>query len=143
MMLAMDWFDERFAKFQKAISERDTVCMEAEEVYSEVWKSVLDVVKKAKANNVPISVNGSHLHYKVILYSSAVEVRLRADKCAIEASFRDDPIITFALRVCEDGTVCIRYGGKRITQSEVARVIMERLVFDDPSSPYAFLFPDA
>jgi hypothetical protein len=142
MMLAMDWFDERFAKFQRAVSERDTVSMEAEEVYSEVWKSVLEVVKKAKANNIPISVNGSHLHYKVILHSSVVEVRLRADRCAIEASFRDNPIITLALRVCEDGTVCIRYGGKCITQSEAARVIMERLVFDDPSSPYAFLFPD-
>ena len=142
-MLAMDWFDERFAKFQKAVSERDTVCMEAEEVYNEVWKSVLEIVKKAKAHNIPISVNGFHLHYKVILYSSTVEIRLRADKCAIEASFRDDPIITLALRVCEDGTVCIRHGGKRITQSEAARVIMEQLVFDDPGSPYAFLFPDA
>lgn len=141
-MQAMDWFDERFAKFQRAVSERDTVCMEAEEVYTEVWKSVLEIVKKAKGNNIPISVNGFHLHYKVMLHSSIVEVRLRADRCAIEADFRNDPIITFALRVCEDGTVCIRYGGKRITQSEVARVIMERMVFDDPSSPYAFLFPD-
>lgn len=139
----MDWFDERFAKFQKAVAERDTVCMEAEDVYSEVWKSVLEVVKKAKANNVPISVNGFHLHYKVILYSSMVEVRLRADRCAIEASFRDDPIITFALRVCEDGTVCIKHEGKRTSQSEVARIIIEKLVFDDPASPYSFLFPAA
>ncbi len=139
----MDWFDKRFAKFQKAVSDRDAVTMEAEDIYGEVWKSILEVVKKAKGENIPISLNGFHLHYKVILHSSTVEVRLRADKCAIEASFRDNPIITLGLRVCEDGTVCIMHEGRRISQSEAAQIIMEKLIFDDPSSPYAFLFPDA
>jgi hypothetical protein len=138
----MEWFDQRFDVYEKAIADQKAVQEFADSIYGEVWSAVHEVVKRAKARGVNLQSNGFSNNIAVKMDQRILTMKLDADKCGITAAISNDSDITLTLRVCADGTVCIKHDGATVDCKGAAKVIMEAFLFKTPS-PYAFLFPGA
>lgn len=138
----MEWLDRRFEVYQQAVADQRSVTQAAEDIYGEVWEAVSEIVKSAKARGISLQCNGFSPKYVVKMDQWTLTLKLDTDKCGITASISDRDDVPLNLRVCPDGTVCIKHEGTRVSNKEAAKLIMEAFLFKEPS-PYAFLFPRA
>ena len=138
----MEWFNQRFAMYEKAEADRKAVQQSAEDIYSQVWKAIGEVAGSAKARGISLKNNGIPYRFALRMVDRTMTLKLDDDKCGITAEISDSPGVTLKLRICPDGTVCIKHEGATVDYAGAARVIMEAFFFGE-RSPYALLFPDA
>jgi hypothetical protein len=129
----MDWLEKRFNEFKKSREERNAVVSASEDIYADVWGKIVAAVQPANTHGARLVLNGFPLHYVMRMGDRNFSLVLADDKCSIEARFSDAEPIIISLRMCEDGTVCLRCVGATLTPASAAQLIMERFLFEGGS----------
>ncbi len=137
----MEWVDQLLKRHEEAKDQRNAVTKVADEIYQDLWKAILEIVRLDSLRMMGLKYNGSPLNHTVTMGNRTVVVRLDEDKCGITANVSDGPNVSLKLRCCADaqgGSVCIKHEGVVVSYPEAAKKIMEPFIFGG-ESPYAFL----
>lgn len=138
----MEWLDQRFENYHKAAKDRRTIRETGDDVYTEVWKEIQEVVRAARKRGIDLQINGLPLHHTVRMGEHLLKIDLDKDKESITGESFGKTMVVLRFVLDAENAVFIENSGDPVSYAEAARRIMEPFLFGKHSA-YASPGPDA
>ena len=140
----MNWIDDRIKQRQVEASRSAVIDSSAEQIFNDLWDEINRWVAEAKQKNLPVFTNGTP--YERIVSLSVpppsgrsqsnprqLTIRLAREKKAIVVGgiSAGGQSVQLTLDVCDDGVICIKHYGERVSVSEIAMQILDHFLFPE------------
>ena len=138
----MTWFEERYARYEKLVHERQLVLFNGRALFESLWKEIISITKSAEEKKIKFQTSGDPENRTIamILVGNPFQAEFRRLDLKLTAGFRsvvaasDAGKTTLPIVVCPDGVVCFSSEqGSYLTIDQASKAILEPFIFEGQS----------